>query len=481
MKDQTKVVLLRLAPAAAAYSGHPRHLFPPLDLKYIESALVNQDRNIVLIDSWLNDEPAAATIQHILSYHPEVVVIKASSSCIKRAVTVATELKNAGAFTIAIGQQVNHELIQPFPGWREAFDVVINGDPEEVVPELIEKLESGETHENLSADYFNRIKTPFLVDNPDTLSLPRFTRHELDKYPFPFVLRTGAPERWGYVLTSWGCPYQCQHCSLTVRKSTGNILRKRSPEKVLDEVEALLALGAQVISFEDDTLLGDREGCLGICREIRKRNLKFPWIANARPTELDEHVISELAGAGAVLLKIGIESGSQKMIDVLGKTTSGEDWIKVSRQRVSLLNRYRIGSVALFMIGCPGETREEVDFSITLAKKLSPDYVQVQIFSLYPDIALYPKLNSFAELSEVEPFHYAPPVKSPSDIPADGLLALQREFYKRFYLRSGFFISHLKRFWRAYLTSPKAFSRSLFTAKWLMHSGKEKPNVIDSR
>jgi radical SAM superfamily enzyme YgiQ (UPF0313 family) len=462
-----KSVLIRVAPAPEAYSGHPQHRFPPLDLKYIQTALDGAP----LIDGWLADESPEALATRALETNPTVAIIKAASSCIERAVKVGRVLKDAGVLTIAVGQQVCHVTVREHPGWFEAFDIPVQGDPEEAIPGLIDRMTKGEPREGLIAEYRDRAHLPFHVEAPDNLPVPKFAANELTAYPFPFALRTGTPTRWGYVLGAWGCPYQCRHCSQIVRKSTGSVLRKRSPAAVIDEVEGLLAAGAQAISFEDDTLLGDREGCLAICAEIIKRGLKFSWIANARPTELDAEVVDKLSQAGATLLKVGVESGSGRVIEALGKAASGADWIDASRNAFALLHRKRIGSVALFMIGSPGETMDEVKASVELAKALEPDYVQVQIFSLYPDIDLYAELSTNASgTPNAEPFHYSTPGNSPSEIPAEKLLPVQSAFYKRFYLRFGFFFSHLARFWKSYLLNPRSLFSGLATALWLTRS-----------
>jgi radical SAM superfamily enzyme YgiQ (UPF0313 family) len=436
------VVLLRVD-RARAESGHPRHRHPALDLKYVEAALA-QHHGIAcaLVDGWLLADGPPAWIAAVLQHTPQIVVIKAASWCLNEATYCAEELKRRGIATLAIGQQAEHRLRLPDATWQRAFDAALLGEVESELPKflaawLAHPQERAALLAQRAADFQGGVRHG--ISAADALPPPRFSDAELAAYPFPFPLPGPPLRRWGYVLTAWGCPHGCLHCTAIVRKSTQRGLQKRSPARVVDEIAAYLERGVDAIAFEDDTLLADRRHALALCEEISRRGLRLRWLANARPDELDDELIAALAASGASCLKIGVETAVPRLIEGLGKTRDGAAWAEQCAAGFAALRRHRIASVALFMVGLPDETADDVERSIALARRLAPDYVQVQQFMPYPDIALWTPASVDANQ---DLYHYA-------DSPATA--ALQQHFYRRFYLRPGFLVRHLLNYGHHYL------------------------------
>ncbi len=466
-------ILARIERAPEELTAHPRHIHPALDLKYIQAGLkARTGQTVPTLDGWLHRWSPSELVQEILARKADIAVIKAMTPCIDEAVEVGRALRQAGVITVAIGQQVNHVAYQPCEGWLDAFDIPVLGDPEQEVPALIERLQAGEPVASLTESHREalRQRRPFLVDDPNKLPPPVFSREELPDYPFPFPIPGRPPRRWGYILSAWGCPHRCTHCSGVVRKTYGSVLRTRDPKPLVDEIASLLDLGAEAIVFEDDTLLCDRRNFLGICDEIVGRRLRFPWIAHARPDELDAERVAAAAECGAALFKVGVESGSPRVIELLGKSKSGEAWIDHIETAFANLHRHKIGAVALFLVGSPGETREDIEKSIQLAMRLRSDYIQIQVYCAYPDSPYFVGLDAenSALVQTGSQYHYDHPTWSPSLVPPEELLHLQGVFYRRYYLRLAYILRHLRRFWRFYLTPRTAVGRIARMVGWVV-------------
>jgi len=443
------VVLLRVDRVGGA-GRHPRHLHPALDLKILEAGLA-QGGGIPtrLVDGWLVPGGPPVWVARVLDGRPRVAVIKGETWCLVEAVECARLLRQAGVTTIAIGQQVSHSMRSPVPHWREAFDLALAGEAEEELLDLLPRLLQGDTSTFANYRQFFRQGHHFAVEAPDRLPRPSYSVAEQRAFAFPFPLPGRPLRRWAYVLSASGCPHRCRHCSTVVRKSSGERLRKRSPGKVVDEVAAHLAAGAEAIAFEDDTFLVDRRHFLAICEELARRNIVAPWIANARPDELDAERIATAAACGARLFKVGIETATPRLIELMAKARNGETWRRQSEEGLARLKRHGIASVGLFLVGLPSETAVEVEATVRWAQVLAPDYVQVQIFRSYPDIPWWPDLA--AELRDTgAAYHYGPMVSTPAAIAAQALPLLQRNFYRRYYLRAAFVAAHVRRCWRHY-------------------------------
>lgn len=511
------VVLLRVDADGHAAGHHPRHRYPALDLKYIQAALATADGDTPpLIDHALMPELSAAELAtRVLALRPRIVVVRAQSWNAGTAIACARRLRAGGVVTVAIGQQVLHARRSPLAGWHEAYDIALAGDAEAATPRVIAQLLAGAepaeaaalttagvgasvmhkgsllavtepdaTHSDhplaiTGPDATHRARvvtiTPAAdapndrlleITDPDALPPPRFDVDELAAYPFPFPLRCRPLRRWGYVLTAWGCPRACRHCSVVVRKSAGTLLRPRSLARVADEVARLADAGAEGILFEDDSLLVDRRRFLALCDTLVQRGLTLPWIANARPDELDAERVAAAAASGAALFKVGVDCAAPRLIERIGKAKDGAAWIAAAHAAFARLDTAGIASVALFMVGLPDETRDEVEASIELARRLRPDYLQVQVFTPYPDTALWAELDA-EQRAGAGSYHYGARKRSPSRIAAAELPALQARFYRRFYLDPGYVARHLARSWRHYL-SLRTLLASAGHAGWLL-------------
>lgn len=444
-------VLLRIDRAAVRHTQHPRHLHPALDLKYVQAGIEASLGGMApLLDGWLQPFDAAAFAAQALALRPRVAVIRAVTWCLDESVAVATRLRRAGVITIAVGQQVQHIARCPHPGWRDAYDLAVAGEPEEVLPKLVAQLHGGVDLATLQRRWpAHGGGETALVASPGLLPELVFSASELAAYPFPFPVRGKPAVRWGYILTAWGCPRPCLHCSAIVRKSVGRPLRKRPVEQVLDEVARLAAAGAQAIAFEDDSLFVNRERFLSLAEGLQRRRLILPWLANARPDELDAECIAAARASGAVLLKVGVDTGAPKLIEQLGKAADGEAWLAASRHAFSQLDAQGIGAVALLMLGLPGETRADAEATRVLALELPADYLQVQLYQPYPDVAWWESLRAEQRVSA--DYHYAAQGRGLGEIPLEELSAMQKSLYRRYYLRPSFVLRHLRHAWRHYL------------------------------
>lgn len=455
MTGGAPVVLLRVDRAAGRHTDHPRHLHPALDLKYIQAALQQRlAQEIPLLDGWLAPFAVPDFAARALTLQPRVAVVRGVTWCLEESLALARRLRAAGVITIAVGQQVQHFARAPVAAVDEAFDLLVSGEPEERVPWLVERLLAGEPLAQLQRDEraAARDGAPVLVEAPDALPRPLPSEEDFRAYPFPFPLRCSPRARWGYVLSAWGCPRPCRHCTAIVRKSVGRDLRVRAVEAVVDEVLALKDAGAQAISFEDDSLFVHRARFLELADALVRRRVALPWMANARPDELDADRVAAAAGAGAVLVKVGVDTGSARLVERLGKSADGAAWIRATEAGFGLLNRHRVGSVALFMVGMPDETLEDAQATLALARRIRPDYLQMQQYRAYPDVPMWGALPESARARAGE-YHYLAPAGNCSRIPAEQLPRLQRRLYRAFYLRPDFVARHLARHWRHYLSA----------------------------
>ena len=173
-----------------------------------------------------------------------------------------------------------------------------------------------------------------------------------------------------FVMSSRGCPYQCSFCSKSVY---GNTLRLRSPENIMDEVELLYRdWGVREIHFGDDTFNANRGWANDLLDLVIKRGfhkkLVFRVALRVNEKILDMELLQHLKAAGVWFIYYGVENGDQGMLDRMQKG------ITVAEVERAFKMTHSIGlkTEAFFIIGLPGETRETIQASRDLYKRLKP-------------------------------------------------------------------------------------------------------------
>ncbi len=180
------------------------------------------------------------------------------------------------------------------------------------------------------------------------------------------------------MITSRGCPFQCAFCSKDVFLDN---FRARSPKKVVDEMEYLInKYGAKEIRFYDDDFTLDMKRAEEICDEILKRGIKVIWSCITRVNLINENLLKKMKQAGCWIIFYGVESGNQKILDAARKGITIDQTISAFK----ITGRIGIRTLAHFMVGFPGETKETVQNTIDLIKKIRPDFIGGGILIIYP-------------------------------------------------------------------------------------------------
>ncbi|MEA3377747.1 MAG: B12-binding domain-containing radical SAM protein, partial [Chloroflexota bacterium] len=212
-----------------------------------------------------------------------------------------------------------------------------------------------------------------LIADLDDLPLPRHDLLPLHRYRAPLV---GGP--YAFVVTSRGCPGGCRFCIKHV--SYGSSVRFRSPESVLDEIEALVARGVRKIHMYADLFTVNRDHVVGICRGIQERGLDVRWTCNSRVDFVDAEMLEAMAASGCWMISWGIESGDERMLRRMRKGTTLEQ----VRRAIRWSREAGIMNWGYFIIGLPGETEESIRRTIDLAKELPLDLALFHIAAPHP-------------------------------------------------------------------------------------------------
>jgi anaerobic magnesium-protoporphyrin IX monomethyl ester cyclase len=188
------------------------------------------------------------------------------------------------------------------------------------------------------------------------------------------------------MVTSRGCPHNCDFCSSSV--FSGTAWRTRSPENIADEIDEIVhrhRFGA--VCFMDDNFTMNPERVIRICDEMEDRSLDIYWWCFSRSDTLlkNELMVKRMAQTGCRYVFMGIESASDETLSKFGKRATTD---KAARA-VSLLKEYGIETMGSFIIGWPHETASMVKSTIRYSKRLGLGGAQYSILTPYPGTRLY--------------------------------------------------------------------------------------------
>lgn len=445
------VLLLRLHGSLVGAAGHPRNCRPPWHLKYLERMLEDVGCAVSLRDAMVAPAPTAALVREAQAAEAAVHVVHATTLDLPELRTYAQAVRGAGApvLLLVVGQvTAAPEALDGIAG----VDAVVQGEPEEVVLAVVEALAAGASRaEALSAVPAQ----PALVKDPDSLPLARYTPEELRAYRMDYPLPINKKVRWGHVLSSRGCPHPCVYCSPVTRETWGRNFRPRSAASVVEEVDSLVALGANAICFDDDDLTATPGHTRRLSEALAARDTVVPWIAHARIDDVDGPLLETMARGGCVLLRFGVEAASERVLDTLQKRHRRGGWAERARDVFAHCRRLGIATTGLFLVGNPGETRAEAEQTLQLALDIKPDLVQFHYFTPYPGSAAFAEYRDQLDEGDIERlYHYETPRVNPSQIPDDELHGLQRDFYLRYFGRPRFLARHALRYGPFYLRNP---------------------------
>jgi len=190
---------------------------------------------------------------------------------------------------------------------------------------------------------------------------------------------------------SRGCPNSCTFCaSPTI---SGKRIRARSIGNIVDEIEILKTeQGINSVHFLDNYFIYDRNRSLEFIKELEKRKLEVEWRALAR-VDLIAYggidFVKELKQGGCYQLVFGVESGSQRILDMVKKGTTPEQ----AKQAVQYCKKVGIKTKAYYMFGFPTETLSEMEQTLQHARELGTDNACFLLTKAYPGTALYDSLS----------------------------------------------------------------------------------------
>ncbi len=247
------------------------------------------------------------------------------------------------------------------------IDTISIGESEATFLELLSRLQKGESTAGLPG-------TAFRAQGGVVVAPDRGAIEDLDSL--------ASVHDWfdtHIVMTSRGCAWRCTFCG--AEASWGRGYRGQSTPYVLDALEKAVARApVKMLQIKDDTFTTNRKRVLALCRGIRERNIRFLWSCDTRVDVLGDELLREMRLAGCERLSLGVESGSQRILDAIDKKITPDEIIASTE----LAKTYGIKVRYYMMVGNRGETRETFDETLRFLERAKPHQSIFACLSVYP-------------------------------------------------------------------------------------------------
>lgn len=373
---------------------------PSLGLLYLATYLQERTRHEVdLLDAYVERMSFDDVEAYIRKTQPDAVGIGAMTFTLIDALDAARRVKAVDpSIPVVLGGP--HTALFP----RESVDLpcidyVIMGEGEVPLAQLLDRLEEigrvrgaswrgddglplgGKSATDDLPAVLEKLTTTmkhrYFFQDLDTLPLPKRELGPFKKYST--VVSRRPPTT--IMVSSRGCPYSCSFCYT----AGGKKYRERTPADVVAEMKACIDIGIHEFLFFDETFTINKERIYAICDAVIESGIDVSWDVRARVDCVDADLLKKMRRAGCGRVQYGIESGTQRVMDILNKGTTLEQ----ARNAIKWTKAAGMSTYADFMIGAPGETRAEIMETLRFAESLKLDYLHFSVTMPLPNTVLH--------------------------------------------------------------------------------------------
>jgi radical SAM superfamily enzyme YgiQ (UPF0313 family) len=359
-------------------------------------------------------------------------------------------------------------------------DYAFEGEAEIGFPQFVEAFgrnNSGELEESFKKEIPGLIwkKNGSVIRNPvkvvedlDSIGMPAWDLMDPKEFPYQRDYAFSYNYPISPFIASRGCSFKCTFCT------AGSIkFRERSVENVMEEVRMLHDdFGVQEFNMIDNCCGYRAKYMIDFCEALINSKLNVTWNASGgtRINSINPEMLYWLKKSRCNQIWVGIESGSPRILKKIKKGITLEQ----VEEKVKLVNQARINISGYFMLGIPGETKEDIQKTIDFAKKLNLQGAVFNIFVPIPGTELYDELQREGKITDsdfdlMDQKYYR---NNFTEYSPEELIGLRVKAYWSFHLRPKVIFSKLK-FFLGFLRRPKKVYFWIRYVFWHLYLGRK--------
>jgi anaerobic magnesium-protoporphyrin IX monomethyl ester cyclase len=373
--------------------------YAPLGTLYAASALRVANICVAVFDTML-EAPSPGFANALKQQRPKIVIIYEddfnflSKMCLTRMRELAWQLtreaKEAGVVVIAHGSDATDQAEAYL---RNGVDFVLRGEAEQTLVDLCSTILSGHRRFDIPGIIYldqdgNTVQsTDRTPKNASWTSLPKPARELIDLEPYRQAWLSAHGHFSANIVASRGCPYRCNWCAKPI---SGNKFQIRPARSVAAEIRELKEMyGVRHLWFGDDVFALNHHWVEEFANEVEALRCALPFKIQSRADLMTHTTVTALKRAGCTEVWMGVESGSQKILNAMDKGLRISDVI-TARSRLA---DEGIRACFFLQFGYPGETWEDIQQTIALVRSTRPDDIGISFSYPLPGTVFYERVQ----------------------------------------------------------------------------------------
>lgn len=343
--------------------------------------------------------------QVLAQYQPDIVGITTKSCMIPSAQMISRIAKEVCPSAVVIWGGPHASIAPDETLGFDHVDFVARHEGEQTIVEFVRALESGRPDWSAIDGLVWRDPEGRVVHNPLRKNMPSLDQpydpdRTADLMPWRYT-----PNDYGVMFTCRGCPWPCTFCDS--RGVWTRAIRYRSPQHVVREMRHVYdTFGVREFYFWDDTFTPNRKHSHqlfdAMIAEFHQKGQPITWQATTRCDCVDDALAAKMAASGCRTITYGIESGSVEMMKILKKGITHDKVAHAER----VMRKAGIPWDAFFMIGFPDDTRDTIEETMAMIRRLKCRSVAISIFTPYPGLEMYERAKRYGLITEPIEWRY---------------------------------------------------------------------------
>lgn len=420
---------------------------PPIGLLSLAAMVRKYGGRPTVHDAYAHRWTIKETLEHVLKTNPDVVGVTCVTPSYPQTKLFVQELRKKAPRTLIVmgGAHItasSDEVMVDLP----ELDIGVLSEGEITIVELLETIRDGGDLSKVDGiiyrcqDEMIRTKQREFIRNLDELPLPAWDLlpSMTDTYRLSIIGTKG--NRATSLLTTRGCPGKCTFCDVG---GVGRKIRGFSAGYVINMIEHLKTnYGMTDFLIYDDNFVALRNRLKEICNEIVARKWNIHWSCSARVDIVQPELLHSMNRAGCWQIEYGIESGSQKMLNIMQKHIT----LKQIEQALRWTKDAGIETRGNFIFGFPGETLESLEETLQFALKIDLDYFQQTFLTPYPGSAIYEQIDKYGKFDrDLGKMNNLTINFVPDGLTEEDLISFSAKAFRKFYLRPKIVWFHLRK------------------------------------
>ena len=356
----------------------------PIGLAFLAGPLAQAGHRLSVLDLCFEGDPEVAVATALAQHKPDAIIISLRN--LDNVTWPGSRSYLPGLRTIVEACRAFGKVIVGGSGFSlmplevlaaVGADYGIAGEGEDVLPRLLDCIESGSDTSDLPGVVVagaSSFVPPQLISGICTPERSLFN-----------VARYHSEGGMANVQTKRGCPFSCTYC--TYPHLEGRVMRLRPVADILTEIRTLVhEYGVSYLYFVDDIFNYPPDFASELCRAMSAEKLPVNWSAFINPDFITPALMADMLAAGCDAVEFGSDSGSSRMLKNLRKSFTVEDL----RTASGLCKQMGVDFAHYMLFGGPGETRDTILESFALMDDLEPTAVITMTgIRIYPNTALH--------------------------------------------------------------------------------------------